>query len=136
MTIIHVIVMYVLMFAMIDRGTYFYNNINMFYMAILMAAPISLVMMISMRHMYQNKKLNLLCYALFIVLGLSSYGAIRFQTAVGNTQFLRSMIPHHSGAILMCREANIKDAEITALCKNILESQQKEIDQMEAILKR
>jgi uncharacterized protein (DUF305 family) len=35
--------------------------------------------------------------------------------AVGDKQFLRSMIPHHAGAILMCEKASIKDAEIRAL---------------------
>jgi uncharacterized protein (DUF305 family) len=46
------------------------------------------------------------------------------------------MIPHHSGAILMCEEASIDDPEIVALCGQIISSQQAEIEQMEAILKR
>ena len=59
---------------------------------------------------------------------------IRNQTAVGDKQFLRSMIPHHSGAILMCSEANISNAKILNLCKTIIKSQQDEINQMNAIL--
>lgn len=46
------------------------------------------------------------------------------------------MIPHHSGAILMCEQASITDPEIIALCQQIISSQQKEITQMEAILAR
>jgi len=46
------------------------------------------------------------------------------------------MIPHHSGAILMCREASITDPEIKSLCQMIMEGQQQEIDQMRAILNR
>lgn len=46
------------------------------------------------------------------------------------------MIPHHSGAILMCEQASITDPEIVALCQQIVASQQKEIAQMEAILGR
>jgi uncharacterized protein (DUF305 family) len=46
------------------------------------------------------------------------------------------MIPHHSGAILMCEQASIQDPEIQALCAAIIESQQKEIKQMETILQR
>jgi uncharacterized protein (DUF305 family) len=53
---------------------------------------------------------------------------------VSDKQFLRSMIPHHAGAILMCEQAPIEDAEIKALCKNIVSSQQSEIDQMKAKL--
>ncbi|MBN8542751.1 MAG: DUF305 domain-containing protein [Alphaproteobacteria bacterium] len=136
MTLVHIAIMYVAMFAMINRGSYFYNNTNMFYMAVLMAAPVTLFMLISMRHMYPNQKLNVALCIGFAFLTLASYGAIRTQAAVGDKQFLRAMIPHHSGAILMCREADIKDAEIVTLCKGIIESQQREIDQMEGILKR
>ncbi len=136
MTLIHLAIMYVAMFAMINRGAYFYNNTNMLYMAVLMAAPVTLFMLISMRHMYPNRKLNLGLIIGFAVLTLASYGAIRAQAGVGDRQFLRAMIPHHSGAILMCREAHITDQEISGLCKEIIDGQQREIDQMEAILKR
>ena len=43
---------------------------------------------------------------------------------------------HHSGAILMCREANITDPEIKTLCQTIMEGQKQEINQMQAILNR
>jgi uncharacterized protein (DUF305 family) len=46
------------------------------------------------------------------------------------------MIAHHAGAILMCEQAPIQDAEIKDLCGNIISSQQTEIDQMKAILRR
>jgi uncharacterized protein (DUF305 family) len=59
---------------------------------------------------------------------------LRQQAAVSDTQFLRSMIPHHAGAILMCEQAPLQDAEIKALCKNIVSGQQSEIDQMKAKL--
>jgi uncharacterized protein (DUF305 family) len=36
----------------------------------------------------------------------------------------------------MCREADLSDPEILTLCTQILESQQREIDQMKAILER
>jgi uncharacterized protein (DUF305 family) len=55
---------------------------------------------------------------------------------IGNKDFLRSMIPHHSGAILMCNEASITDPEIVALCRAIVQSQEQESAQMEAILVR
>lgn len=51
-------------------------------------------------------------------------------------QFLRWMIPHHAGAILMCQEANITDGAIKELCGNIVTSQQEQIDQMKGLLQR
>ncbi|WP_247784711.1 MULTISPECIES: DUF305 domain-containing protein [Bradyrhizobium] len=46
------------------------------------------------------------------------------------------MIPHHSGAILMCQQAKLTDPEIVRLCGEIERSQRQEIDQMKAILRR
>jgi|TARA_B100001105_G_C22331816_1_gene417257 uncharacterized protein (DUF305 family) len=46
------------------------------------------------------------------------------------------MIPHHSGAILMCEQATLTDPEIKALCRGIVDGQRQEIAQMEAILAR
>jgi uncharacterized protein (DUF305 family) len=44
------------------------------------------------------------------------------------------MIPHHAGAILMCEEAELQDAEIEELCDTIIAGQQAEIDQRKAKL--
>jgi uncharacterized protein (DUF305 family) len=61
---------------------------------------------------------------------------IRQQTGIFDSQFLKSMIPHHAGAILMCNEAPIEDVEIKKLCETIAAGQQSEIDQMRSILSR
>jgi uncharacterized protein (DUF305 family) len=44
------------------------------------------------------------------------------------------MIPHHAGAILMCREAELSDAAVLDLCRQIVDSQVAEIEQMKAML--
>jgi uncharacterized protein (DUF305 family) len=61
---------------------------------------------------------------------------IRTQTTIGDRRFLRSMIPHHSGAIPMCSEALPTDPEIVALCRRVERSQAEEIDETKAILAR
>lgn len=55
---------------------------------------------------------------------------IRSQAAISDRQFLRSMIPHHAGAILMCEQASIRDADIRRFCQDIVSGQQAEINQM------
>jgi len=133
---ISLVIMYVAMFAMIWSWGEFLQNINFFYMALVMWAPMAIVMLVTMRSMYRNAKLNGLLYLAFGLVFLLSLIAIRDQSLVGNRQFLRSMIPHHSGAILMCQEASISDPEIKQLCQEIIASQKAEIDQMKAILAR
>jgi uncharacterized protein (DUF305 family) len=130
------IIMFFVMYAMVDIAERIYFNTNMLYMTIMMAAPMGAVMLYSMRSMYQNKKLNLILYIVFALLFFGSFYATRTQAFVGNEQFLRAMIPHHSGAMLMCQEAKITDPEIKTLCSNIIQSQKQEISRMEAILKR
>ena len=105
-------------------------------MAGLMAAPMVVIELVVMRAMYHDAKLNAVLIGASVVAGVLLFVLIRQQTAVGDRQFLRSMIPHHSGAILMCREATIQDPEIRTLCGAIISSQQQEIDQMNALLRR
>lgn len=126
--------MYILMYLMVDSYANVYSNLNQFYMAGVMTIPMLIIELFLMRAMYTNKNLNILIVALSLI----TFGVlilfIRKQTAISDTEFLKSMIPHHAAAILMCKEAPIQDPEIIALCKNIASTQQSEIDFMKAKL--
>lgn len=135
-TIISGVVMYLVMFVMIDRLGSFYNNLNTFYMTLMMVAPMVVLMILAMRHMFPSKRANAALLAGSAVIFFGSFLLIRTQTTIGDRAFLRSMIPHHSGAILMCREASISNPQIKRLCDEIIRSQQQEIDEMTGILRR
>jgi hypothetical protein len=126
--------MFILMYAMVDVFSNVFVNINQFYMAGLMTAPMILIEMVVMGAMYMDKKLNTIIIAVSSVLLIAFFVLIRQQSAVSDKQFLKSMIPHHAGAILMCEESNLQDQEIKDLCQTIIASQQAEIDQMKAKL--
>jgi uncharacterized protein (DUF305 family) len=128
--------MYVLMYAMVNAWGNVYNNVNQAYMAGLMTSPMLIIELLVMRGMYGNRRLNLVIVAVALAVGIGSFLFIRQQVAVGDRQFLRSMIPHHAGEILMCREAPLRDPEIQALCRTIISSQQSEIAQMKAKLRQ
>ena len=133
------IIMYIAMFAMIWSSGEFIQNLNFFYMALIMWAPMAVVMMLTMKSMFMNQKLNTILYVAFAGVFVLSFWGIRDQLIVGDRGFLRSMIPHHSGALTMCKRASIKDAEIRELCfgpNGIVQSQSREIKQMEGILRR
>lgn len=61
---------------------------------------------------------------------------MRAQALIGDRQFLRAMIPRHSGAVLMRQRSDIRDPEIVTLCAGIVGSRKQEIAQMKAILAR
>ena len=136
-TTISAVIMYLVMFVMIDSLGSFYNNINMFYMTLMMVAPMVVIMLVgAMRSMFPNKKLNYILVGGFVAVFFLSWAFTRWQYPIGDAQFLRSMIPHHSGAILMCRESKLTDPELVKLCDDIIKNQEQEINQMKAILER
>ncbi len=129
------VIMYLVMFVMIDGLGSFYNNLNMVYMTLMMAAPMTM-MVIAMKSMFPSKRTNAAIVAVSVVVFFGAFALIRTQTTIGDTAFLRSMIPHHSGAILMCQQAKLHDPEVKRLCDGIIKSQRGEIDEMKAILRR
>lgn len=133
MIFFHFLAMYILMYMMVYRFADVYPNLNQVYMAGIMTAPMLILEMLFMGSMYKNK--NIIMVMSVIALALL-FIFIRKQTGINNKQFLKSMIPHHSGAILMCKNAPINDPEIEQLCQKIIPSQQSEIDQMKQILER
>jgi uncharacterized protein (DUF305 family) len=136
MTAVSFVAMYILMYAMVDSFAHVYNNINQVYMAGLMAAPMVLIELWLMRSMYPNRRLNLIAAGAAVGLGVACFLGIRQQTGVADRQFLRSMIPHHAGAILMCEEASLQHPDVRALCGAIVSSQQEEIALMQRLLAR
>lgn len=96
----------------------------------------ALVMMLMMGKMYPSKRINntiMISAGLVFVVVLI---ALRTQTPVGDVQYMKAMIPHHSSAILVSKEAKLKDRDVQDLAKQIIESQEREIAEMKAILKR
>jgi uncharacterized protein (DUF305 family) len=126
--------MYVLMYAMVDAFDNVLPNVNQFYMAGLMAAPMVVIELALMGMMYPNRRANLAIGTASVILGVAFWFAIRSQAGVGDEQFLKSMIPHHAGAILMCEKAEVSDPEVRKLCRQIIQSQREEIAQMKALL--
>ncbi|MEO7047071.1 MAG: DUF305 domain-containing protein [Ferruginibacter sp.] len=70
-----------------------------------------------------------------VLFGLVLTG-LRTQTPIGDVQYMKAMIPHHSSAILVSKNANLKDPEVIKLSEGIIASQEKEIAEMKAILAR
>lgn len=134
---IHFFIMYLLVFVPVNVWDDIKPfNLRNFYKALIMVAPMIILMLYFMRNMFENKLLNKTLYIGSIIIFISTFFFIRQQVFVGNEQFIKSMIPHHSSAITMCQEADITDNELKLLCDEIIKGQQEEIDQMNDILSR
>ena len=134
MAVLSLLSMYMLMYAMVDVIGNVYPSLNQFYMAALMTAPMVVIELALMGAMYGNRKWNAVILAASVAAGLIAFALIRQQVGISDREFLRSMIPHHAGAILMCNQADLEDAQVQELCRGIVAGQQSEIDLMKAKL--
>ncbi len=128
------LVMFPLSMAFIDKWSHFHWNLSNAYMALTMVAPMGLIMMLVMRDMFPKKGLNIALVIGFVVMFFGGLWLGHKEIGVGNDQFLRAMIPHHSRAILVCQNANITDPAIDELCQGIVKTQEEEIATMEVML--
>ena len=134
MTALSFAAMHGLMYAMVDSLANVYNNVNQFYMTGLMAAPMVIFEVLVMRSMYTDRKMNAAVLGVSAVALVAFWFGVREQAAVSDRQFMRSMIPHHAGAILMCGQNELEDPRLVELCSGIVSSQREEIAQLKAML--
>jgi uncharacterized protein (DUF305 family) len=103
-------------------------------MAGAMTAAMILIEVLVMGSMYENGRTKTLVLASSAILLALFIFLTRTQIGITERDFLRSMIPHHAGAILMCDNENLQDPEIIELCNGIISGQQREIDFMKSKL--
>jgi uncharacterized protein (DUF305 family) len=129
-------IMYSVMFLNMDDSSHYHTSLTRIYMALLMVAPMAVVMMLMMGKMYPNKKTNLGIMVAGTLVFIISLVALRTQTPISDVQYMKAMIPHHSSAIMVSKRANIKDPEVKKLSEQIIKSQEEEITQMQNIIER
>ena len=121
---------------MVSKFAYITNNIGKAYLAIIMA--LSMVIIEIMMHDHQYHVLSVNWYAiLFALLAIFTY-LYRKQIAIDDKQYLEGMIEHHSMALFMSEEILKKTDNyyVARLAKNIIQTQNDEIQLMNRILKR
>lgn len=128
------VVMYAIMFSMVDRWDNVYLNLSNVYMTGLMAGSMLPIMLVTMPGMFKNRRWNAGLWAgSAAILGLC-WGLLRAEAGVGDRQFIRAMISHHAAAIQMCNESSLSDPEVLRLCRDIVSSQEREIAEMKGLL--
>lgn len=136
MAVLSFVSMYILMYAMVNSFENVFSSVNQLYMAGLMTAPMVVIELFLMGGMYEQKKLNTIIVIAAVVIGCVLFLMVRQQTFVTDRQFLRSMISHHAGAILMCDKSALQSPETKALCASIISGQNFEIGRMKALLEK
>ncbi len=129
----------VVMFGLMYLNTYSIGHVffseTRAYMALVMGASMAAIMLLFMVHMYRNRKANMgILAGAAVVFGVALW-LVRSQATVDQVSYMKAMIPHHSIAIMTSERARITDPRVRKLADGIIESQRREIGEMEALIR-
>jgi|TARA_Y100001949_G_scaffold176545_1_gene190278 uncharacterized protein (DUF305 family) len=128
----------VVMFGLMYLNTYAFEHIfwseTRAWMALLMGAVMAVIMLSFMLNMYQKKGVNIAIYIGSIVVFALTLWVIRSQSTVGDTDYMKAMIPHHSIAIMTSERAQITDPRVRKLADEIIAAQRREISEMKYLI--
>jgi FtsH-binding integral membrane protein len=130
------VAMYITMYLNTYEMDHVYFSLTRFYMTCLGISAMALIMFFFMKKMYKNRKKNTAILLGSMLLFCSALFLVRAQKPIGDVLWMKAMIPHHSIAILTSERADIKDPEVKELAKGIIETQRKEIGQMQEMINR
>ena len=130
------VLMYVLMFSKGFELDHLRLSLTRTYVALLMVGAMSVMMLLFMWRRYRNRRTNYIVLAVSAAVVCLSLFGLRTQAPVGDIQWMKGMIPHHSSAIMTSSYADIKDPEARRLADEIIRQQEAEIAQMKAIIER
>jgi glucose/arabinose dehydrogenase len=128
----------VLMYAFTYLNTFAWNHLffseERLYMTLTMTAMMAVVMLSFMLSMLKKRWVNLGIYAGSAVLFAVAFWLIRSQATVQDIAYMKSMIPHHSIAILTSERARISDPRVRELADEIIAAQRREISMMKVLI--
>ena len=128
------LIMYFLMFLNVYESGHVVFSQTRLFMALIMGSVMSVVMLLFMWKMYDDRKKNIIIMISSVLLFLLSLYLVRSQSTVDEVSWMRAMIPHHSSAILTSERAQLEDPRVRKLAEEIIEAQKREIDEMEKLI--
>ena len=128
------VVMFALMYSTVLTLDHVQWSQTRFWMALFMGATMAIVMLAFMLRMYQDRRTNVAIFAGSALVFAAALALARSQATVGDVSWMKAMIPHHSIAILTSERAELSDPRVRALAAKIIESQRREIAEMEALI--
>jgi hypothetical protein len=134
MILTSVVIMFFLMYQLIYSADHATFSLTRLIASLLMGCVMAIVMLAFMWSMYEGKGAKVAVVAIAAVLGIALLATNRQQTLIGDVNFMRAMIPHHSIAINNARKAAISDPRVRELADQIIASQVREIAEMKLLL--
>ena len=127
-------IMFFLMYQLVYTSDHAMFSLNRMLASLIMGCVMTVIMLGFMWKMYAGQTLKVGVLVLAVIGAIGLLAVNRGQALIGDTAFMKSMIPHHSIAINNARKANISDPRVRELADQIIESQVREIAEMKALL--
>lgn len=127
-------IMFFLMYQLIYSFDHALFSVNRLVASLVMGCVMTAVMLSFMWSMYRGVGTKIAVLGLATTLSLILLSVNRTQALIGDVNFMKSMIPHHSIAINNARKASISDPRVRELADGIIESQVREIAVMQSLL--
>lgn len=134
MIVTSVVIMFFLMYQMVYSFDHAMFSLNRLVASLVMGCVMTIVMLGFMWSMYEGKGTKITVLIVAAVLGAILLWMNRGQTLISDVSFMKSMIPHHSIAINNSRKASISDPRVRELADQIIESQVREIAEMNMLI--
>lgn len=128
------LVMFPLMYQLVYSADHLRFSLNRFVASLAMGCVMAIIMLGFMWSMYHGMRTKVLVLAGAALLGIALLAVNRSQALIDDVRFMESMIPHHSIAINNARKARISDPRVRALADQIIESQEREIAEMDRLI--
>ena len=128
------VIMFFLMYQLVYTLDHAMFSLNRLIASLVMACVMSLVMLGFMWSMYRGRGTKLAVVAASALGAVALLAVNRSQALVGDSTFMRAMIPHHSIAINNAERASIRDPRVRKLGDEIIASQVREIAEMKLLL--
>ena len=128
------LIMFFLMYQLVYTTEHATFSLNRLLASLIMAAVMTLVMLGYMWSMYKGNGIKIAVCAAAVVLFAALLYVNREQRLVGDTAFMKAMIPHHSIAINNATKADIRDPRVRKLADDIIAAQVREIREMQLLI--
>lgn len=128
------LIMFFLMYQLVYSVDHAMFSVNRLIASLVMGCVMSIVMLGFMWSMYKGTRTKVAVLAVAALAGFILLAVNRSQAMIGDTSFMKAMIPHHSIAINNARKASISDPRVRKLADGIIESQVREIAEMKLLI--
>jgi hypothetical protein len=128
------IIMFFLMYQLVYSFDHALFSVTRLVSSLVMGCVMTAVMLVFMWRMYRPSSAKIAVLVVALVGGVALLATNRSQALIGDVDFMKAMIPHHSIAINNARKADIRDPRVRYLADRITRDQVKEITEMEMLI--